>query len=260
MTAPISAASPYLVLDDVEVRYGRTVALRDVSIEIGRGEIVGLVGPNGAGKSTMMLAIAGVVVATKGEIRFKANSLAGLTPEQIVRRGIALVPEGRHIFARLTVEENLRIGEVGRHKLPGLDDDRAMIATLFPRLVEVRQRRAGLLSGGEQQMLAIARALLGAPDLLLLDEPSLGLAPALVGSMFTTLEHLREIGKTIVIVEQRVQRTLRLADRTYVLNGGQVRLELERGEPEIAERMANAYFGVSDALARETASIRKVEG
>jgi branched-chain amino acid transport system ATP-binding protein len=234
---------PVLELRGLDVFYGSVPAVRDVHLHVHRGEIVGLIGPNGAGKSTTLHAIVGTVKARAGEILLRGSSIAGQSPERIVRSGIGLVPEGRRIFAELTVEENLRLGLAGRRSQEGAREALAMVDDLFPVLRDSRRRHAGLLSGGQQQQLAIARALVAEPEVLLLDEPSLGLAPALVDTVFETLSAIRERGLTILLVEQRAQRTVAFADRTYVLSNGELRTTLGPDEATDTERMVAAYFG-----------------
>jgi branched-chain amino acid transport system ATP-binding protein len=231
-----------LELRDVEVAYGGVPAVSGVSLSVAPGEIVGLIGPNGAGKSTTLHAIVGLVPARGGEIRFGSESLRGRSPESIARRGIALVPEGRRLFGELTVDENLRLGLAARAGLSGTEDDLAEIAELFPVVEEFRHRRAGALSGGQQQQLAIARALVARPTILLLDEPSLGLAPTVVDLVFSTLETIRERGLGVLLVEQRAQRTVALADRTHVLGGGELRLTLTPEDASDTDRMVAAYL------------------
>ena len=232
-----------LEIESLEVRYGAVPALRDASLTVGRGEIVGLVGPNGAGKSTTLLATMGVVPARAGAIRFDGHSIRGLPTERIVRRGIGLVPEGRHIFNSLTVEENLRLGLVGRGEPDGVASDMEWIHGLFPVVYDFRRRNAGGLSGGQRQQLAIARALIARPRMLLLDEPSLGLAPSVVETVWGALAQIRDSGVTILLVEQRAQITVGFADRTYVLGNGQMKMELTPRDAEDTERMVEAYFG-----------------
>ena len=232
-----------LELRDVEVAYGGVPAVRDLSLAVEPGEIVGLIGPNGAGKSTTLHAIMGLVPARAGEIRFGGKSLRGRAPEAIARAGIALVPEGRRLFAELTVEENLRLGLAARPRSSsGGDADLAEVAALFPIVEEFRRRPAGALSGGQQQQLAIARALVARPSILLLDEPSLGLAPTVVDLVFSTLETIRERGLGILLVEQRAQRTVALADRTHVLASGELRLTLTPDDAADTARMVAAYL------------------
>jgi len=214
-----------LELDDVTVSYGRIAALRGVSLSVRRGELVGVVGPNGAGKSTMLLTIAGVLTPAKGDVRFEGESLVRRRPEEIVRTGVCLVPERRHVFTRLTVEENLRLGATVRRRDFNVAEDIHSVCTRFPVLRERLTSPANQLSGGEQQQLAIARALLAKPQLLLVDEPSLGLSPMMVDRVFDTLEELRDEGVTILLIEQNAVATIEMADRTYVLRQGEVSLE-----------------------------------
>ncbi len=236
-------AEPTLEVNRLEVRYGPVPALRGASLKVAAGEIVGLVGPNGAGKSTMLQAVMGALPVFSGSVSFEGRSLVGTPTERIVRQGIALVPEGRHIFNDLTVEENLRLGLVGRASEEGLAADREWVNGLFPVVHEFRHRQAGLLSGGQQQQLAIARALLSRPRLLLLDEPSLGLAPSVVQTVWRALGEIRSNGVTILLVEQRAQITVSFADRTYVLGDGSVKMQLTPKDAEDTDRMVEAYFG-----------------
>ncbi len=225
-----------LELDGVEVRYGSVPAVRDLSLYLERGEIVGLIGPNGAGKSTTLAAVMGLVPVYGGAIRLRGKPLHG-APEEIARSGVALVPEGRHIFASLTVEENLRLGLAGRRSREGLAGDLDWVRGLFPVVADFGHRHAGTLSGGQQQQLAIARALVAAPDLLLLDEPSLGLAPTVVETLFGALAQVRERGVTILLVEQRGALTVAFADRTHVLSNAELRLTLRSGDAGSAEEL-----------------------
>jgi branched-chain amino acid transport system ATP-binding protein len=232
-----------LEVQELEVRYGAVPALRGATLTVEAGEIVGLVGPNGAGKSTLLHAVMGALPISAGNVRFEGRSLAGVPTERIVRQGLALVPEGRHIFPDLTVDENLRLGLVGRGSTNGIASDLEWVGTLFPVVNEFRQRQAGLLSGGQQQQLAIARALVSKPRLLLLDEPSLGLAPSVVETVWNTLSQIRSTGVTILLVEQRAQITVGFADRTYVLGDGRVKMQLTPQDADDTERMVEAYFG-----------------
>jgi branched-chain amino acid transport system ATP-binding protein len=236
----MSAAA--LQVDGLEVRYGAVPAVRDVSLTVGRGEIVGLIGPNGAGKSTTLHAITGLVPAYAGDVRLAGRSIVGRSPEAVARAGVALVPEGRRIFAEFSVEENLRLGLAAARARNGHD---AFSETyeLFPILREFRRRQAGALSGGQQQQLAIARALVARPDVLLLDEPSLGLAPTLVDGVFAALGAIRERGVAVLLVEQRAQRTVALADRTHVLVGGELRLTLGPADADDTRKLVAAYLG-----------------
>jgi branched-chain amino acid transport system ATP-binding protein len=236
-------AEALLEIRELELRYGGVPAVRGVDLRVERGEVVGLVGPNGAGKSSTLLAIMGVVPPWRGEIRHAGRSLAGLPTDAIVRSGVALVPEGRHIFPELTVEENLRLGLVGRRLREGVAEDLDRVTALFPVVGEDRHRPAGVLSGGQQQQLAIARALVARPDLLLLDEPSLGLAPSVVDDVFDALAEIRATGVTILLVEQRAQFAVGFADRTHVLANGELRLTLTPADAGDTDRITAAYFG-----------------
>jgi branched-chain amino acid transport system ATP-binding protein len=231
-----------LEIEGLEVRYGPVAAIRDVSFEVGEGEIVGLIGPNGAGKSTALHAIVGLVPVARGAVRLGGRSLVGRPPEEIARAGIALVPEGRRIFGELSVEENLRLGMAGRRSREGAGRDLDAVLGIFPMIEEARRRQAGVLSGGQQQQLAIARALVSRPDLLLLDEPSLGLAPTVVDVVFDALAEIRESGVTILLVEQRAQRTVAFADCTHVLSNGELRLTLGPEDASDTRTMVAAYF------------------
>ncbi|HYZ20292.1 MAG TPA: ABC transporter ATP-binding protein [Gaiellaceae bacterium] len=235
-------AETVLELVSLEVRYGPVAAVRNLSFRVLEGEIVGLIGPNGAGKSTTLHAITGLVPASAGLVRLAGRPILGQPPERIARAGVALVPEGRRIFADFTVEENLRLGLAARR---GRDGARSLDSAyeLFPILQEFRRRPAGLLSGGQQQQLAIGRALVAQPRLLLLDEPSLGLGPTLVDNVFEALGRIRERGMTILLVEQRAQRTVALADRTYVLANGERRLRLGPADADDTDKLVAAYLG-----------------
>jgi branched-chain amino acid transport system ATP-binding protein len=232
---------PVLELDGVEVRYGSVAAVRDVRLRVDEGEIVGLIGPNGAGKSTTLHAIMGVVPPSAGEIRLHGSSLRRKSSESIAHAGVALVPEGRRIFYGFTVEENLRLGLAARRGNGG-GDPREVAYDLFPILKEFRRRNAGHLSGGQQQQLAIGRALVAEPDVLLLDEPSLGLAPLAVDNVFEALRGIRERGVTILLVEQRALHTVALADRTHVLVGGELRLTLTPADAHDTDKIVAAYL------------------
>jgi branched-chain amino acid transport system ATP-binding protein len=231
-----------LEISDLSVRYGRAPAVQELNLEVGEGEIVGLVGPNGAGKSTTLAAIVGLVSPAAGRITFRGAPIRGLATEEIARRGIALVVEGRHIFATLTVGENLALGKTANPDRAGADAALGRVLESFPVLRSTFRLPAGTLSGGEQQQLAIARALVAEPRLLLLDEPSLGLAPVLVDQLFETIAEIRRGGATVLLVEQNVRRTVELADRTYIVRSGQVVLSGSRDELAAAELDA-AYLG-----------------
>ncbi len=237
-----------LRIDDIHVHYGRLAALRGVSVEVAQGEIVCIVGPNGAGKSTLLLAISSVLNPTSGSVTFDGETLNGTTPEAVARKGISLVPEGRHVFGMLTVEENLRVGTGMRGDKDRVEADFEKVLDQFPILKERLKSPAGKLSGGEQQMLVIGRALLTRPKLMTVDEPSLGLAPKLVDQVYEILTELRETeGLTLLIVEQSTKRAVRAADRVYVLRSG--RIELEGSSADLADGVAveRAYFGFGDS-------------
>jgi branched-chain amino acid transport system ATP-binding protein len=234
--------TPLLELVDLDVRYGSVPAVRSLSLHIEPAEIVGLIGPNGAGKSTTLHAIMGMLPAHGGDIRLAGASLRGKAPEVVARSGIALVPEGRRIFGELTVEENLRLGLSGRRERDGADEDIESVYALFPIVREFRRRQAGALSGGQQQQLAIGRALVARPQLVLLDEPSLGLAPRIVDVVFEALAEIRSRGITVLLVEQRAQRTVAFCDRTYLLANGEIRLTLTSADANDTARMVAAYL------------------
>ena len=235
-------AQTALAVSSLQVSYGGVPAVRDVSFEVAAGEIVGLIGPNGAGKSTTLHAIVGLVRAQGGDVLLGGRSLRGRSPEAIARAGVALVPEGRRLFAELTVEDNLRLGLAARQENGSVRDALAEVFALFPVLQDFRRRAAGALSGGQQQQLAIARALVAKPKVLLLDEPSLGLAPTIVDLVFSTLTRIREGGLAILLVEQRAQRTVALADRTHVLANGELRLHLTPKDAGDTDKMIAAYL------------------
>ena len=230
-----------LVVEHLDVRYGGVHAVHDLSFEVGPGEIVGLIGANGAGKSSTLHAIMGVAPMT-GSVRLGDATLSGRKPEDIARAGIALVPEGRRIFGELTVEENLRLGLAARRTRGGLDALLQSVYDLFPIVEEFRARPAGALSGGQQQQLAIARALVAEPDVLLLDEPSLGLAPTVVDVVFGALAAIRERGLGVLLVEQRAQRTVAAADRSHVLANGELRMTLGPEQAGDTDALVAAYF------------------
>jgi len=209
-----------LELNEVHARYEAIIALRGVSINVGQGELVALLGVNGAGKSTTLGCIAGILRPWQGGVTFEGGSIVGKSPEQIARLGISLVPEGRDIFPSLTVEENLRLGAFTRREKTEYRRNLDEVYDLFPVLKERLQQPGGTLSGGEQQQLAIARALMSSPRLLMLDEPSLGLAPALVDQIFELIARLHQRGVTILLVEQNVHRCLEIVDRAYLMNTG----------------------------------------
>lgn len=232
-----------LEIDNLYLHYGGIAALKGVSLRIDSGEIVGLVGPNGAGKSSLLAAITGQRRSSAGAISFEGQSLLGKTPEQIVRMGISLVPEGRHIFRTLTVAENLRLGSTIRKDRAAVKCDLEGLLELFPALKRRYRALGGHLSGGEQQQLAIARAMMCKPRLLLLDEPSLGLAPMVVDLVLETVDSLRRGGLSVLLVEQLALSTVRLADRSYVVRTGSVVLAGSRAELVNNSEVAKAYLG-----------------
>jgi branched-chain amino acid transport system ATP-binding protein len=232
-----------LEVHDIHVRYGAIQALRGVSLHVDAGEIVGLIGANGAGKSTTMLSILGVVRPVRGTITYRGESLIGQAPEAIVRKGMAPVMEGRRIFPSLTVEENLRLGAAVRTDRKELEADFERWCEFFPILGQRRGQPAGNLSGGQQQMLAVARALMSNPSLLLMDEPSLGLAPVLVTEVFRLIAQLRELGVTILLVEQNVRMTLDIVNRAYLLNTGSVEFAGTPAEIRQQADIERAYLG-----------------
>ncbi len=237
-------------VDGIHVRYGDLMALRGISLTVAEGEVVCIIGPNGAGKSTTLAAIAGGVIPHAGDIRVGGRSVLGQRPEQIARLGLSLVPEGRHIFGTLTVEENLRIGGYIRRDRAAAKADIAWLLELFPRLAERRKYPASRLSGGEQQMLAIARAVMTRPRLLLVDEPSLGLAPKVIDQIYDILLDLRRRANlTLLINEQSSNRILKHADRIYVLRGGRLQLEGWAADLQDGEAIRHAYFGFGEGHA-----------
>jgi len=232
-----------LELDGLEVAYDGVPAVRDLSLSVARGEIVGLIGPNGAGKSTTLHAVMGLVRTAGGDIRYSGRSIRGRAPEKVARAGVALVPEGRRIYPHLTVDENLKLGFAAARRRGSRAKVLAELRELFPVLWRYRKRLGGVLSGGEQQQLAIARALAAEPELILLDEPSLGLAPTVVDAVFEALARIRARGVTTLLVEQRAQRTVALSDRTYVLANGELRATFGPEDAAATDRLVAAYFG-----------------
>lgn len=234
-----------LEVSHLVVHYGGICALNDVSLHVNQGEIVSVIGANGAGKSTLMRTICAVKGFTSGSIKFKGQSLKK-DPSHVVRDGMTLVPEGRRIFGPLSVHENLMLGAYTRTDNKGIGETMDEIFQLFPRLQERLYQRGGTLSGGEQQMLAVSRALMSKPQLLLLDEPSLGLAPIVIDSMFETIRRLnQELGLTILIVEQNATLALEMCDRAYVLETGQIRMEGRGTDLLHDERVMESYLGIT---------------
>ena len=229
-----------LELRDVRVGYGQIEVVHGVDLSVGRGEAIGMIGPNGAGKSSILRSICGLVRPSSGRATFEDRVLTGMAPEQIAQLGVALVPEGRHIFKTLTVAENLRLGAREEAEVGELMEQ---TLTRFPILRERAAQRADRLSGGEQQQLAIARALLGRPKLLILDEPSLGLAPKMIDVIYQLLQELREEGVTMLLVEQNAARTIDFCDRCLVLSTGKVRTQGSREELQRNPDVLRAYLG-----------------
>ena len=233
-----------LEVRDLVARYGAVEALHGISIDVAEGEIVSLLGANGAGKSTTLKAISRVIPPASGEVRFDGASLAGLNPEDVVERGVAHVPEGRRIFPGLTVIDNLRLGATPRHaKRSAIDRDVDEVFTIFPILRNLANKLGWTLSGGEQQMLAIARGLMAKPRLLLLDEPSLGLAPLIVKDVMETIARIARAGTTVLLVEQNAHLALQIATRAYVLETGRVALSGAAADLLKSEEMRRAYLG-----------------
>jgi branched-chain amino acid transport system ATP-binding protein len=235
---------PLLKLEKLEVNYGPVRALKNVSLEVNPGEVVALLGANGAGKSTTLKAISALVKAKSGSITYGGQVISRLNPTQIVALGMAHSPEGRRVFPGMTVLENLKLGASQRRDNENISGDLERMFTMFPILRERKSQTAGTLSGGEQQMLALTRALMNRPKMLLLDEPSLGIAPLIVRQIFATLKDLKRTGTTILLVEQNVNIALELADRAYVLRTGELVLEGSAAElRRDSERVAQAYLG-----------------
>ena len=228
----------------IHVSYGPIKAVRDVSIAVGEGEIVALLGPNGAGKSSLIASIVGMVAKAKGTVRFAGEDIGSLSVEAIVRRGITLTPEGRRVFADLTVGENLRLGAASRRDKQGIADDIEKYLAMFPILRARFNALARMLSGGEQQMLAIARSLMSRPKLLMLDEPSLGLAPRIVDQIFELLSQLRADGLTMLVVEQNVHEALAFADRAYVVASGKLVFSGTAAELQASGDVMEMYLGL----------------
>ncbi|MCD8490973.1 MAG: ABC transporter ATP-binding protein [Geovibrio sp.] len=234
-----------LEINGISTYYGNIQALHEVSLKINEGEIITLIGANGAGKTTTLLSVSGIVQPKQGEILFKGEPIHRMKPDKIVQMGICQVPEGRHIFPYLTVSENLDLGAFLRKDRDGIKKDIEQIYDLFPRLAERRHQQGGTLSGGEQQMLAISRALMARPRLLLLDEPSLGLAPLIVQQIFEIIKRIKEeSGTTIFLVEQNANLALKVADRGYVMETGRVTMEDKASNLLSNEDVKKAYLGI----------------
>lgn len=235
--------SDILQIKDLKMSYGPIAALKGVDLNVPQGQIVALLGANGAGKTTTLKVISGLLKPSGGEILFEGKSIAGKPAHQIARRGIMQSPEGRHVFLGLTVEENLRAGAYALKNKAEVAANFERVYQLFPRLKERARQQSGTLSGGEQQMLAIGRALMGSPKMLLLDEPSLGLAPLLIKDIFETLKKIRQEGTTILIVEQNALATLKIADYAYVLELGKISMHGKAEDLMKDERLIAAYLG-----------------
>ena len=231
-----------LKVDNINVYYGAIHAIKGISFEVNEGEVVTLIGANGAGKSTTLQTVSGLLNSRTGSIEFNGENLAKIPPHLVVRKGLAQVPEGRRIFQQMSVEENLEMGAYTRDKSE-LEGDLEMVYKQFPRLLERRRQIAGTLSGGEQQMLAIGRALMSHPKLLMLDEPSMGLAPILVEQIFDIIRQLNEAGTTILLVEQNAQMALSVAHRAYVLETGKITLSGTGKELAESDQVRKAYLG-----------------
>lgn len=232
-----------LKIEDINVYYGNIQALKGVSMEINEGEIVTLIGANGAGKSTLLKTISGLLKPKQGKVLFEGDSIGGKAAQAIVKMGISHVPEGRRVFANMTVAENLELGAYLRKDKDGIHKDMEKVYELFPRLLERIKQQAGTLSGGEQQMLAMGRALTAKPRLLLLDEPSMGLAPLLVKQIFNIIQEISESGTTILLVEQNANLALSIADRAYVVETGRIVLSGNAEELTSSEEIKMAYLG-----------------
>ena len=232
-----------LEIKDLHVSYGGIRALRGISLEVPDGKIVTLIGANGAGKSTMLRTITGLVKAQSGSIQWDGQELLGLSIDKIVNLGIAMSPEGRRVFADLSVLENLKIGAYLRKDKAGIEQDIQWVYQLFPRLQERSWQMAGTLSGGEQQMLAVGRALMSRPKLLLLDEPSLGLAPLVVQDIFTIIQEIHKQGMTVLLIEQNANMALKIADLAYVLETGIITMSGTGAELLADEKVKEAYLG-----------------
>jgi branched-chain amino acid transport system ATP-binding protein len=232
-----------LKIEDINVYYGNIHALKGVSLNINEGEIVTLIGANGAGKSTLLKTISGLLKPKNGDILFQGQSISGKVAQAIVKQGLSHVPEGRRVFSNMSVEENLELGAYLRKDKQGIKEDFEKVYNLFPRLLERRKQLSGTLSGGEQQMLAMGRALMARPKLLLLDEPSMGLAPLLVKTIFQIIEEINKSGTTILLVEQNANMALSIADRAYVIETGKIVLSGSSDELNQSDQIRMAYLG-----------------
>ncbi len=236
-------AEPMLKIDNIDVYYGAIHALKGISLEVNEGEIVTLIGANGAGKSTTLRTISGLLKPKAGSITFLGQSIVGVRAHEIVKKGISQVPEGRRVFAEMTVMENLDLGTFVRKDKAGIQQDLKHVFELFPRLEERKNQSAGTLSGGEQQMLAMGRALMSRPKLLLLDEPSMGLAPLLIKEIFNIIVDINKSGTTVLLVEQNANMALSIANRAYVLETGRITLSGKAQDLAASEDVRKAYLG-----------------
>ncbi len=232
-----------LKIDNLEVAYGNIKAIKGISLEVNQGEIVTLIGSNGAGKSTTLRAISGILKPKSGSITFNGERIDGIEGHDVVAKGICQSPEGRRIFPKMSVDENLDLGAFLRNDKAGIAADRERVLDLFPKLRERIDQKAGTMSGGEQQMLAVGRALMGSPKLLLLDEPSMGLAPVLVDMIFETIEKINKQGTTILLVEQNALAALNVADRAYVLESGSIKMSGKAADLISNDEVTKAYLG-----------------
>ena len=232
-----------LKIDNIHVYYGAIHALKGVSLEVRKGEIVTLIGANGAGKSTTLRTVSGLLAPKSGAITFLGENIAGTPAHEIVKHGISQVPEGRRIFAEMSVQENLELGAFTRKDKDGVAKDFELVYRRFPRLEERRKQQAGTLSGGEQQMLAMGRALMSRPKLLLLDEPSMGLAPLLIKEIFSIIEDINREGTTVLLVEQNANMALSIAHRAYVMETGRITLQGAAKDLAASEDVRKAYLG-----------------
>lgn len=236
-------AEPMLKIDNIDVYYGAIHALKGISLEVNEGEIVTLIGANGAGKSTTLRTISGLLKPKTGSITFLGQNIAGVRAHEIVKKGISQVPEGRRVFAEMTVMENLDLGAFVRKDKAGIQQDLKHVFELFPRLEERKNQSVGTLSGGEQQMLAMGRALMSRPKLLLLDEPSMGLAPLLIKEIFNIIVDINKSGTTVLLVEQNANMALSIANRAYVLETGRITLSGKAQDLAASEDVRKAYLG-----------------
>ena len=232
-----------LKIENLSVHYGGIHALHGIDFEVPDGKIVTLIGANGAGKSTTLKAVSGLVKSSSGNIVWNGENLSGLMTKNIVMKGVVLVPEGRHVFPNLTVDENLTLGAFSRSDRQGISSDRDRVFTLFPRLKERMKQKAGTLSGGEQQMLAVGRALMSRPRLLMMDEPSLGLAPLIVKMIFEIIKEINKEGTTVLLIEQNAKAALEVADMGYVLETGRITLTGTGKDLLSDDRVRSAYLG-----------------